>query len=176
MKQALLTKIYNLFNNTGFVNIGSSHDTSEFTVHSISRWWETVSKDTFPNHSRIYTTCNSGGRNGYRWKYLLQEFSNHVGLEVEVSHFPNGTSKWNKVEHRLFYYISANCKGLPLVDVQITVYLIGSTKTTTSLKVVCVRDDTEYELAEKVSDEDFESISIDKMPLFGAWNYRLSPI
>jgi len=171
--------VYNLNNNTGFVNVGTSHDTSEFAVESISRWWETVGKHTFPNRDRIYITCDSGGSNGYRvrmWKYQLQEFANRVGLEIEVSHFPRGTSKWNKVEHRLFCYISANWKGKPLVDVQTAVDLIGSTKTTTGLEVICVRDDTEYELAKKVSNEDFESISIVKIPPFGVWNYKILPM
>jgi len=170
--------VYNLNNNTGFVNVGVSHDTSEFAVESISRWWETVGKHNFPNRSKIYITCDSGGSNGYRvrmWKYQLQEFANRIGLEVEVSHFPRGTSKWNKVEHRLFCYISANWKGKPLIDVQTAVDLIGSTKTTTGLEVICVRDDTEYDLAKKVSDEDFESISIVKISPFGTWNYKILP-
>ena len=170
--------VYNLNNNTGFVNVGTSHDTSEFAVESISRWWEAVGKHTFPSCDRIYITCDSGGSNGYRvrmWKYQLQEFADRVGLEIEVSHFPRGTSKWNKVEHRLFCYISANWKGKPLVDVQTAVDLIGSTKTTTGLKVICVRDDTEYELAKKVSDEEFKTISIAKIPPFEAWNYKISP-
>jgi transposase len=170
--------VYNLNNNTGFVNVGTSHDTSEFAVESISRWWETVGKHTFPICSRIYITCDSGGSNGYRvrmWKYQLQEFANRTGLEIEISHFPRGTSKWNKVEHRLFCYISANWKGKPLVDVQTAVDLIGSTKTTTGLEVICVRDDTEYALARKVSDEEFATISIIKILPFGAWNYKILP-
>jgi hypothetical protein len=170
--------VYNVNNNTGFVNVGTSHDTSEFAVESISRWWEVVGKHTFPACGRIYITCDSGGSNGYRvrmWKYQLQEFANRVGLEIEVSHFPRGTSKWNKVEHRLFCYISANWKGIPLVDVQTAIDLIGSTKTTTGLEVICVRDDTEYKLARKVSDEEFESISIVKIPPFSAWNYKILP-
>jgi hypothetical protein len=170
--------VYNLNNNTGFVNVGTSHDTSEFAVESISRWWETVGKHTFPNIGKIYITCDSGGSNGYRvrmWKYQLQQFANRTGLEVEVSHFPRGTSKWNKVEHRLFCYISKNWQGKPLVDVQTAVDLIGATKTTTGLEVVCVRDDTEYKLARKVSDEDFETIKIDKIKPFEAWNYKIIP-
>jgi transposase len=171
--------VYNLNHNMGFVNVGTSHDTSEFAVESISRWWETVGKHTFPEKHRIYITCDSGGSNGYRvrmWKYQLQEFANRTKLEVEVSHFPRGTSKWNKVEHRLFCYISANWKGKPLVDVQTAVDLIGSTKTTTGLEVICVRDDTEYELKKKVSDDDFEKISIHKIPPFEAWNYKILPM
>jgi hypothetical protein len=170
--------VYNLNNNTGFVNVGTSHDTSEFAVESISRWWEAVGKHTFPDSGKIYITCDSGGSNGYRarmWKYQLQEFANRTGLEIEVSHFPRGTSKWNKVEHRLFCYISKNWQGIPLVDVQTAVDLIGSTKTTAGLEVICVRDDTEYELARKVSDEDFDSIIIDKIKPFVTWNYKILP-
>jgi hypothetical protein len=170
--------VYNLNNNIGFVNVGTSHDTSEFAVESISRWWETLGKHTFVNCKKIYITCDSGGSNGYRvrmWKYQLQQFANRTGLEIEVSHFPRGTSKWNKVEHRLFCYISKNWQGKPLVDVQTAVDLIGSTKTTKGLEVICVRDDTEYKLARKVSDEDFEAINIYKIPPFELWNYKISP-
>ena len=170
--------VYNLNNNTGFVNVGTSHDTSEFAVESISRWWETIGKHTFPDKNRIYINCDSGGSNGYRvrmWKYQLQEFANRTMLEIEVSHFPRGTSKWNKVEHRLFCYISQNWRGKPLVDIQTAIDLIGSTRTTTGLEVICVRDDTEYKLARKVSDEDFEAILIKKILPFGLWNYKILP-
>jgi DNA-binding transcriptional regulator GbsR (MarR family) len=170
--------VYNLNNNTGFVNVGTSHDTSEFAVESISRWWDTVGKHTFPNTTRIYITCDSGGSNSARsrmWKYQLQEFSNRTGLQIEISHFPRGTSKWNKVEHRLFCYISQNWRGKPLVDVQTAIDLIGSTSTTTGLKVICVRDDTDYELARKVTDELFESINISHIPPFDSWNYQIFP-
>ena len=186
--------VYNLNNNTGFVNVGVSHDTSEFAVEStcseceqsshaahanqLSRWWETVGKHTFPNQNQIYITCDSGGSNGYRvrmWKYQLQQFADRTGLKVEVSHFPTGTSKWNKVEHRLFCYISKNWQGKPLVDVQTAIDLIGSTRTTTGLKVICVRDDTQYKLKRTVSDEDFEAIRIDKIPPFESWNYKIIP-
>ena len=158
--------------------MGASHGTSEFAVESILRWRETVGKHTFPACSRIYITCGCGGSNGYRvkmWKYQLQEFANRVGLEIEVPHLPRGTSKWNKIEHRLFCYISANRKGKPLADVQTAVDLIGSTKTKTGLEVICVLDDTEYKLARKVSDEEFESISIVKILPFEAWNYKILP-
>jgi hypothetical protein len=170
--------VYNLNNNTGFVNVGISHDTSEFAVESISRWWEVVGKHTFPNSKRICINCDCGGSNSNRskmWKYQLQQFADRTGLEVEVSHFPPGTSKWNKVEHRLFCYISKNWQGKPLVDIQTAVDLIGCTRTNAGLKVTCVRDDTEYQLAKKVSDEDFESILIDEIFPFSAWNYRILP-
>jgi hypothetical protein len=170
--------VYNVNKNIGFVNVGTSHDTSEFAVESISRWWETVGKHTYPDAKTLYITCDCGGSNGNRvrmWKYQLGQFSDRTGLEIHVSHFPPGTSKWNKVEHRLFCYISKNWQGKPLVDVQTAVDLIGSTKTTTGLEVICVRDDTEYKLARKVSNTDFESINLKKIHPFETWNYRISP-
>ena len=170
--------VYNINNNTGFVNVGTSNDTSEFAVESISRWWEAVGKNTFPHAKTLYITCDCGGSNGNRsrmWKYQLQQFAARTGLEVQVSHFPPGTSKWNKIEHRLFCYITKNWQGKPLIDVQTAINLIGSTCTTTGLEVVCVRDDTEYKLAKKVSDDDFKSIAINKEPPFENWNYRILP-
>ena len=139
--------VYNLNNNTGFVNVGTSHDTSEFAVESISRWWESVGKHTYSGCGRIYINCDCGGSNNYKWrmwKYQLQQFADRTGLEIEVSHYPPGTSKWNKIEHRLFCYISKNWQGKPLVDIQTAIDLISSTRTTKGLKVICVRDDTEY--------------------------------
>jgi len=100
---------------------------------------------------------------------------NYGGLEIEVSHFPPGASKWNKIEHRLFCYISKNWQGKPLVDIQTAIDLIGSTRTNAGLAVICVRDDTEYQLAQKISDEEFERINITKIPPFDSWNYRISP-
>jgi hypothetical protein len=170
--------VYNVNENVGFVNVGVSHDTAEFAVESISRWWETVGKHTFLDAKMLYVTADCGGSNGYRsrmWKYQLQEFVDRTGLVVEVSHFPPGASKWNKVEHRLFCYISKSGAGQSLVDVQTAVDLIGSTQTTTGLRVVCVRDDSDYELAKKVSDEDFATINIETIGAFETWNYRISP-
>jgi hypothetical protein len=170
--------VYNINSNIGFVNVGTSHDTSEFAVESISRWWEAVGKHTYPNAGKVYINCDGGGSNGTRsrmWKHQLQQFADRTGIEVEVSHFPPGTSKWNKVEHRLFCYISKNWSGKPLVDVQTAVDLIGSTTTAAGLKVICVRDDTEYELAKKVSDEEFGSINITRTHPHCLWNYRILP-
>jgi len=170
--------IYTVNNNVGFVNVGTSHDTSEFAVESISRWWEAVGKHTFPTAKKLYITCDCGGSNGNRvrmWKYQLQQFADRTHLETVVSHFPRGTSKWNKVEHRLFCYITKNWQGQPLVDVQTAIDLIGTTHTTTGLKVICVRDDTEYELAKKVSDEDFATINLMTIEPFESWNYRIFP-
>jgi hypothetical protein len=170
--------VYNVNSNVGFVNVGTSRDTSEFAVESISRWWETVGKHSFPHATKLYITADCGGGNGNRarmWKYQLQQFANYTGLEIHVSHYPPGTSKWNKVEHRLFCYISKNWQGKPLVDVQTAIDLIGGTKTTAGLRVICVRDDTEYELAKKVSDDDFESIILVDIPPLISWNYRILP-
>jgi len=171
--------VYNLNHNVGFVNVGTSHDTAEFAVESISRWWEAVGKHTFRNVTKLMITCDCGGSNGYRtrlWKYQLSQLAKRIGVEIHVCHFPPGTSKWNKVEHRLFCYISKNWQGKPLIDVQTAIDLIGSTRTTTGLKVICVRDDTKYELAKTVSDEDFESINIVKIAPFECWNYLLRAI
>ena len=166
--------IYVINSNTGFVNLGTSHDTAEFAVESISRWWDTIGKHTFPKAKRLMITCDCGGSNGYRlhlWKFQLAQFAQRTGLSIHVSHFPPGTSKWNKVEHRLFCYITKNWQGQPLVDVQTAVNLIGSTTTSAGLKVICKADYNDYPLSKKVSDEDYHSITIDKINPFGNWNY-----
>jgi len=171
--------VYVLNDNTAFVNLGTSHDTREFAVESISRWWETVGYNTFPQAKKLYINCDCGGSNGNRvrlWKYQLQQFANRTGLEIYVSHFPRGTSKWNKVEHRLFCYISKNWAGRPLIDIETVVNLISNTTTETGLSVICERDDNIYPLKQKVTDEDFESINIRKILPFGDWNYIISPI
>ena len=170
--------IYDIGNNAGFVNVGTSRDTSEFAGESISRWWGIVGKHTYPNISRIYINCDCGGSNNYKWrmwKYQLQQFADRTGLEVEVSHFPPGTSKWNKIEHRLFCYITKNWQGKPLVDVQTAINLIGSTTTTTGLKVICIKDDTQYELGKKVTDDEFAAISLVGIEPFVLWNYKILP-
>jgi hypothetical protein len=170
--------VYVLNDNTGFVNLGTSHDTSEFAVESISRWWETVGKNTFMGAKRILINCDCGGSNGNRsrlWKYQLQQFADRTGLEINVTHFPPGTSKWNKVEHRLFCYISKNWSGKPLIDVETVINLISNTTTKNGLSVICERDDKIYPLAQKVSDEDFLSINIKNISPFEDWNYMIFP-
>ena len=170
--------VYNLNHNIGFVNVGTSKDTAEFAVDSIFCWWETVGKNTFPDATKLMITCDCGGSNGYKtrlWKYQLGEFANRIGLEIHVSHFPPGTSKWNKIEHRLFCYISKNWQGKPLISVDAAVKLIGSTTTTTGLKVICQRDDRVYETGKRVSDEVFELININKIEPFQSWNYVIKP-
>lgn len=171
--------VYVLNDNTAFVNLGISHDTSEFAVESISRWWENVGKKTFVGSNTLYINCDCGGSNSNRtrlWKYQLQQFANQTGLEVHISHFPPGTSKWNKIEHRLFCYISKNWAGKPLIDVETVINLISSTTTKTGLSVVCEYDNNVYPLAQKVSDDDFKSIKLVKIPPCGEWNYTVLPI
>jgi hypothetical protein len=170
--------VYDISKNEGFVNLGVSKDTAEFAVESISRWWLTVGKNTYPKASRLYINCDSGGSNGNKnklFKLQLQEFANQSNLKVHVSHFPPGTSKWNKIEHRLFCYISSHWKGQPLISIEAIVTLIGSTTTTTGLKVICVKDENEYEIGIKVSDDDFKKIRITKEITCPDWNYIISP-
>ena len=137
-----------------------------------------MGKNTFPEAKKLYINRDSGGSNGNRvrlWKYQLQLFATRTGLEIYVSHFPPGTSKWNKIEHRLFCYISKNWAGIPLIDVETIVNLISSTTTKTGLSIICKRDDKVYPLKQKVSDEEFEAINIRKMSPFKEWNYIIFP-
>ena len=171
--------VYVLNDNTGFVNLGTSHDTAEFAGESVYRWWEAVGKNTFPETRRLYINCDGGGSNSSRrwiWKYQLQLLANKTGLEIEVSHFPPGTSKWNKVEHRLFCYISKNWQGQPLIDIETIVSLIGSTTTKKGLKVICQVDNNVYETGKKISEEEKESINIEFLEPCAQWNYIIRPI
>jgi hypothetical protein len=166
--------VFILNHNIGFVNLGTSHDTAEFAVESISRWWECLGKNTFPNATKLLVTCDCGGSNGYRlklWKYQLFQLAKRINIDIYVTHFPPGTSKWNKVEHRLFCYISKNWEGKPLFDVQTAVNLIGSTTTKKGLKVICVQDNNIYPLSQKISDIEFSEIKLIKIQSFGELNY-----
>lgn len=166
--------IYTLNDNTGFINLGTSRDTAEFAVRSIRCWWKHIGQERYPDAKQLYITCDGGGSNGSRvrlWRHELAKFSEETGLEIYVSHFPPGTSKWNKVEHRLFCYITKNWSGKPLVDIETVVKLIGSTTTKTGLKVSCEVDKHIYESSIKISDEEFEKIDIEKSEVCGAWNY-----
>ena len=170
--------VYVLNNNTGFINLGTDHDTSEFAVESIYRWWTVLGQTAFPDAKRIYITCDGGGSNGSRnrlWKSELQDFSNRTGLEVQVSHYPPGTSKWNKVEHRMFCYISKNWQGQPLIDIETVVSLIASTTTKNGLEIECVVDENKYETGRKISDEELAEIALFPCEPFGNWNYIIKP-
>lgn len=166
--------IYDIDKNTGFINLGVSHDTSEFAVNSIYQWWLHIGKATYPDAEMLYINCDGGGSNGSRvhlWKTQLAEFCKKTGLTVHVSHFPPGTSKWNKIEHRLFCYISKSWQGQPLVDIPTVVKLIGSTTTKNGLEVKCIVDENIYETGIKVSDDLYESINIERIEPMSNWNY-----
>ena len=170
--------VYVLNDNTGFVNLGLSHDTPEFAGESVAQWWRCVGKNTFPNAKRLYITCDSGGSNGCRiwlWKHYLQELANETQMEIHVSHFPTGTSKWNKVEHRLFCYISKNWQGQPLIDIETIVNLIGSTTTEKGLTVICRVDENHYETGKKITEEQKANLNIEFVGPNEKWNYILRP-
>jgi hypothetical protein len=170
--------IYDISKNEGFVNLGISKDTAEFAIESISRWWLTLGKNAYPKATKLYINCDGGGSNGSRvklWKYQLQQFANLTALEVHVSHFPPGTSKWNKIEHKMFCYISKSWRGQPLISVETTINLISNTTTTKGLKITCVKDDKKYELGIKVNDEEYAKINIKKEEICPDWNYVISP-
>ncbi|MCL2359925.1 MAG: ISAzo13 family transposase [Candidatus Bathyarchaeota archaeon] len=169
--------VYVVNDNSAFVNLGTSCDTGEFAVESISRWWETVGRGSFPG-ARLLVNCDCGGSNSYRarlWKVELQRFADRSGLDVFVCHLPPGTSKWNKVEHRLFCYISKSWAGKPLVDVETVVSLISNTTTRRGLRVVCQSDSGVYLRGKKVSDEEFKAVNISKIGSHDEWNYIISP-
>ena len=170
--------IYDIGRNEGFVNVGLSADTGAFAVNSIRSWWSSMGAERYPEATRLMITADGGGSNGRRnklWKVSLQEFANETGLEIHVSHFPPGTSKWNKIEHRLFSQISKNWRGRPLETIQIIVSLIASTTTKEGLTVQCVVDPNTYERGIKVSDEELEALHIEHNDWHGEWNYIISP-
>ena len=170
--------VYVLNNNTGFINLGISHDTPEFAGKSVRAWWIAIGKNTFPDAKRIYITCDNGGSNGSRiwlFKQYLQNISNETGLEIHVSHFPPGTSKWNKIEHRLFCYISKNWQGQPLIDIETVVNLISSTTTKTGLEVVCKVDTNTYKTGLKITEEQKENLNIVFVGPNEKWSYIIRP-
>ncbi len=170
--------IYDLAHNTGFVNIGTDHDTGAFAVASIRGWWRAEGRHLYPRARSLLITADGGGSNGYRlriWKLKLQEFANEADLTVRVCHFPPGTSKWNKVEHRLFSFISTNWRGEPLRDYETIVHLIAKTTTATGLKVTCRLDRRRYPLGRRVTDEEFATVRLYPHRFHGDWNYDIRP-
>jgi hypothetical protein len=164
--------------NAGFVNVGISSDTSEFAVESIKKWWNLMGSGLYPNAKSIYITADSGGSNGSRvrlWKVKLQELSNELGLSLKVSHYPPGTSKWNKIEHRLFSFISKNWRGKPLISLAVIVSLISATTTAAGLKIKCIIDRREYKKGKKVTDEELAKVNIHRDNFRGDWNYLIEP-
>jgi hypothetical protein len=170
--------IYDIVRNEGWVNVGISNDTAEFAVASIKRWWNGLGKASYPQATQLMITADGGGSNGVKvrlFKQKLQNFANETGLSISVCHFPPGTSKWNKIEHRLFSFISKNWRGQPLLDLVTIVNLIGNTRTNAGLKVCCELDEAEYQKGIKVSDEEMESLNIKRDEFHGEWNYTIFP-
>ena len=170
--------IYDIFRNHGFVSVGISADTAEFAVATVRKWWSIVGCKKYPKAKEILITADSGGSNGYRvrlWKAELQILADALGIEITVLHFPPGTSKWNKVEHRLFSFISKNWRGRPLVSLALIVNLIGSTKIGGGNKVDCVIDKNKYERGIEISDKEYNAINIKNHKFHGEWNYTIKP-
>ena len=168
--------VYDLKHNEAWVNVGIDHDTATFAVESIRRWWNMMGKERYPDAQRLMITADGGGSNGSRirlWKAELQKFANETELEINVCHFPPGTSKWNKIEHRLFSAISLNWRGRPLINHQIVINLIESTTTRTGLKVRAELDINCYPKGMKVSDTDMEALNHTPDPFHGEWNYKI---
>lgn len=168
--------IYDLQANEGFVNVGSSHDTAKFAVESIEKWWETMGCERYPGAHSLFITADGGGSNGSRnkmWKKELQRFADKYDLNVYVSHFPPGTSKWNKIEHRMFSVISMNWRGKPLVSLEVIVNLIANTRTKSGLKINATVNTKEYNLGEQVTDEEFAELNLRFHEFHPEWNYAV---
>ena len=170
--------VYDLAANEAWVSVGTDHDTAAFAVESIRRWWRTMGQPLYPDATRLLVTADAGGSNGYRvrlWKLELQKLADETGLEIAVRHFPPGTSKWNKIEHRLFSAISQNWRGKPLVSHEVIVKLIAATTTTTGLKVRSALDRNAYPAGVSVSDTEMETLYLRPDAFHGEWNYSLLP-
>lgn len=170
--------VYDLLKNDGWVSVGISYDTAQFAVNSIRSWWYEMGQAVYPNAKKLYINADGGGSNGWRvrlWKTEIQKLANELKLEIHVSHFPPGTSKWNKIEHRMFSFISKNWRGKPLVDRATVVNLIGNTKTKAGLKIKAKLDENIYEKGLKVSDKELSEISLKNEDFHGEWNYIIYP-
>ena len=170
--------VYDLQDNSGWVSVGISADTSEFAVETIRRWWYSMGEERYPEADGLFITADCGGSNGYRtrlWKLELQRLADELKLAITVCHFPPGTSKWNKVEHRLFSFITMNWRGKPLHTYQTVVNLIAATTTTTGLEVQCELDSRSYDKGRKVSDAELETVKIRPHRFHGEWNYTIEP-
>ena len=170
--------IYDLGRNTGFVNVGTDHDTGAFAVASIRGWWRFEGRRLYPKAREVVITADGGGSNGSRlrlWKLELQKLADETGLLFSVCHFPPGTSKWNKIEHRLFSFISSNWRGEPLRDYETIVNLISNTTTAKGLKVICRLDRRKYPTGRKISNEEMKLVNMKRNPFHGDWNYVIRP-
>ena len=170
--------VYDIGSNTGWVSVGTDHDTASFAVETIRRWWYTMGKPRYMHASKLMITADGGGSNGSRvrlWKLELQKLADEIKIPIHVSHLPPGTSKWNKIEHRLFSYISMNWRGQPLISHEVIINLIAGTTTRKGLKVQAALDDSLYPPGIKVSDAEFEKIHMLRNEFHGEWNYKIEP-
>jgi hypothetical protein len=170
--------VYDLAQNEAWVSVGTDHDTAAFAVESIRRWWQTMGEPLYPGATRLLVTADAGGSNGYRlrlWKWELQKLADETGLEIAVCHLPPGTSKWNKIEHRLFSAISQNWRAKPLVSHEVIVNLIAATTTRTGLRVRSALDRNDYPAGVRVSDADLDTLYLRRDAFHGEWNYALLP-
>jgi hypothetical protein len=170
--------VYDIAGNAGWVSVGIDHDTAAFAANAIRSWWKLMGRERYPNASGLLITADGGGSNGSRlrlWKWELQRFADETGLEVQVCHLPPGTSKWNKIEHRLFSYITQNWRGKPLVSYAAIVSLIAATKTRSGLTVRCELDNRTYPTGRKVTDAELATVNLDRDAFHGEWNYRIRP-
>lgn len=170
--------IYDIASNLGWVNVGVDHDTAAFAVASIKQWWQEMGQKMYPGASELLITADCGGSNGYRvrlWKTELQKLATETGLKIKVCHFPPGTSKWNKIEHRMFCHITENWRGRPLVSREVVVNLIGNTTTKTGLNIQAKLDQNSYPIGQKISDEELERVNLQRDRFQGNWNYSILP-
>ena len=176
--QGVALWLYDLTKNNGWVSIGIDHDTAAFAVAAIRRWWRKMGRPAYSKASHLLITADSGGSNSSRsrlWKVELQKMANQTGLAITVCHFPPGTSKWNKIEHHMFSFITKNWRGKPLTDRVTIVNLIGSTKTKEGLKIRCELDAKNYPKGIKVSDSQLKKVKLKKHKFHGDWNYTIRP-
>jgi hypothetical protein len=170
--------VYDLNHNEAGVSVGITHDMAEFAVEAIRRWWRRLGTKRYPNPRRLLITADSGGSNSSRnrlWKLELQRFADETGMIIEVCHFPPGTSKWNKIEHRVFCHITRTWQGVPLETLEIVVNLIGATRTSTGLEVHCWLDEDQYDKGRKVTDAEMQELHIKRNAFHGEWNYEIHP-
>jgi hypothetical protein len=170
--------VYDLARNEGWVSVGVDHDTASFAAHAIRRWWKVMGRAAYPDTSALLITADAGGSNGPRirlWKWELQQFANRTGMTITVCHFPPGTSKWNKIEHRLFSHIAMNWRGKPLVDLATIVSLIGSTTTEAGLRVRSEIDTRQYPKGVVIKDHQMARVKLEPHDFHGDWNYTVRP-
>lgn len=170
--------VYDIIHNAGYVNVGTDADTGAFSVESIRRWWNEYGREQYPGSKRLLITCDGGGSNSSRgrlWKTELQGLATEIGLGITVRHYPPATSKWNKIEHRLFSYISINWRSKPLTSLETVIELISNTTTKSGLTVTAVADTNTYEKGIKISDEEMEALNLERHEFHGEWNYTMRP-